>query len=206
MRYDLKGVDGGIRTKVHHGPELEDPVRITQRVDDDQVVELEFDLVELRGLHHVLGAIVKVRAEAAAKAAAAGAKVAVALAFVFLLVVAGPACLEAGDGSTAPWVVTYAERSAGAYFDATGDGGATVRSRCGLPPPEQLELGPPRPGCTYVPRDRDVGLNLLCGQGTGHVTFEWEPHAEGGRGDLRLERPDCRGDYAVELHRDRGAE
>ncbi len=62
MRFDLKNRTGGIRTRTHIGPELSDDVRIVQRLNDDQVVELTLDDHELLALKRVVDALVAARA------------------------------------------------------------------------------------------------------------------------------------------------
>ncbi len=76
MRFDLKNRTGGIRTRMHIGPELSDDVRIVQRVNDDQVVELTVDDHELLALKRVVDAMVAARATPAAPPAQPSAAVA----------------------------------------------------------------------------------------------------------------------------------
>lgn len=196
MRFDIKGADGAIRTKVTIGPELGDDVQIVKRLDDDQVVELKLDAVELRGLEVVVAAIAKVRAEQAGKAppAAPAAKAGVA-ALAIAAVVAG-GCLQGGDPSAVAFLATYADRTGDGVVDE-GDG----RGKCEEPSPELLQLEPAQPGCTYLSTGRQ-GLNLLCGLGQGRwLAFRWDDHGERARGVLHLEAPSCIGDYDVEIHR-----
>jgi hypothetical protein len=68
-QYDLKAADGSVSTRAHIGPQLGDPLRLTKRLNDDQVVEIELDEAEVRALGIVAQALVKVRDEVAAAAA-----------------------------------------------------------------------------------------------------------------------------------------
>lgn len=201
-RYHFKGTDGAVRLRLLHGPTLDD-VRLTRQVNDDQVVELELDAAELRGLHHVLGAILKVRDQAKAPPArpapAAGAA-ALAIAAVVLAAALGVVgCLTEGTAAAGPFDVTYADRPPAA---------PPAIPRCPLPTPERVALAPERPECAYVAHRDGRGLNLLCEVPWRHVHLDvrWDPRGESGRGVMALEQDHCSGDYGVAWQRAREAD